>query len=289
MRARAPTLLLCAALALPAYARAPSQRAGEEAYRKGLSSYDLGDYPQAIESFKRAYELTRAPLLLFNIAQAQRLHRDWAHALEMYRSYLRVLPDAPNRADVRAFLIEMRVRLDAEAREASRRARLASLGPVIAPPRPAEPKPEEAPPRAVDEARRDPLVHAAEAPRRDDVARATSSGRGRAELIAGLGVAALGVAALAAGGVVAARSAADADRLASLRGHHGAWDAAAQATWNDGRASSVAATSLFVVGGALAAGGSVLAIVGGRARSRHHTVALAPLTGGGVVVWSCGF
>ena len=50
--------------------------------------------------FKLAYARSQAPGLLFNLAQASRLNKDYEQALHFYRTYLRVRPDAPNRDDV---------------------------------------------------------------------------------------------------------------------------------------------------------------------------------------------
>jgi len=76
-------------------------------YDLGITHYDLGEFDQAIAAFKQAYALTQAPGLLFNIAQAYRLKKDYENALYFYRSYLRKEPDAPNRSDVEARIGEM--------------------------------------------------------------------------------------------------------------------------------------------------------------------------------------
>src|SRR4051812_18272354 len=43
--------------------------------RQALLHYDLGEWDKAIAEFKRAYELSEAPTLLFNLAQAHRKKR----------------------------------------------------------------------------------------------------------------------------------------------------------------------------------------------------------------------
>ena len=42
-------------------------------YERGMAHYQLGEFPQAIDEFKIAYAASRAPGLLFNMAQASRL------------------------------------------------------------------------------------------------------------------------------------------------------------------------------------------------------------------------
>lgn len=70
-----------------------------------------------------AYELSNQPQLLFNIAQALRAKRDHAAALVFYRNYLRLVPNAPNRADAESLALEMQQRAaedDKRAAEARR-------------------------------------------------------------------------------------------------------------------------------------------------------------------------
>ena len=77
-------------------------------YDEGQKLYNLGEFPRAIEQFKKAYELSARPGLLFNIAQAHRLNGNFKQALFFYESFLRGQPDAKNRAEVDRRIIEMR-------------------------------------------------------------------------------------------------------------------------------------------------------------------------------------
>ncbi|MFH0900443.1 MAG: hypothetical protein V2A73_07420, partial [Pseudomonadota bacterium] len=76
-------------------------------YQKGQSKYDLAEYESAIVEFKKAYELSDAPGLLFNIAQAHRRNGDCKQALRFYKNYLRRQPDAPNREEVEKLIADM--------------------------------------------------------------------------------------------------------------------------------------------------------------------------------------
>jgi len=76
-------------------------------YQQGITNYNLGEFDAAIEKFKAAYALTGAPGLLFNVAQAYRLKKDYEQALYFYKTYLRLDPDAPNKGDVEARITEM--------------------------------------------------------------------------------------------------------------------------------------------------------------------------------------
>ncbi len=97
------SLLLLAPRAGRAQPGVPSEEdEAREHYSKGKTQYDLGAYDQAIEEFKRAYELSKQPLLLFNIAQAYRLKGDCAQALRFYKTYLREETDPEAAAQAEA-------------------------------------------------------------------------------------------------------------------------------------------------------------------------------------------
>src|SRR5213593_669562 len=83
------------------------QREGRVHYQKALGHYHLGEFAAAIDEFKAAYTLTHAPRLLFDIAQAQRLAKDYPGALYSYTTYLRLIPGAPNREDVLLRIAEL--------------------------------------------------------------------------------------------------------------------------------------------------------------------------------------
>ena len=85
----------------------------KQAYMDGTKYYNLGDFTKAIEHYKRAYELKPDAVFLYNIAQSYRLSNDFTQALFFYKSFLRNLPDAPNRAEVERRITEME---DAQAK-----------------------------------------------------------------------------------------------------------------------------------------------------------------------------
>jgi tetratricopeptide (TPR) repeat protein len=100
---RAPALavaLILGVVALPAIARADDSAAAREHYQKGTSYYDLGRYADAIKEFEAAYEIKNDPALLYNLAQSNRLAGNSEQALHFYRTYLRYVPKAPNRAEI---------------------------------------------------------------------------------------------------------------------------------------------------------------------------------------------
>ena len=116
-RLRAMTVLVTAATALVSVPRTLAAReddrppgierstsAGDESvieakrrFEEGERLYSLGEYARAIELFRRAYELSGAPALLFNIAQAHRLNGDCRQAIEIYRHFVWLTAESPSR------------------------------------------------------------------------------------------------------------------------------------------------------------------------------------------------
>jgi tetratricopeptide (TPR) repeat protein len=88
---------------------APRERA-RELFEQGQAAYDLGEYDRAVALLREAYQLSSAPALLFNIAQAHRRARQCTRALEVYRHFVRVDPDSPYRADAEAHILALAAR-----------------------------------------------------------------------------------------------------------------------------------------------------------------------------------
>lgn len=96
-------------VATPALAQ-PSQEVQaqvERLYEAGTQHYNLGEYEEAIASYKDAYRLIPNPYLLYNIAQSYRLADDSKQALAFYKRFLYAKPDAPERPDVDARIKEL--------------------------------------------------------------------------------------------------------------------------------------------------------------------------------------
>ncbi len=271
----AAALLLCA---LPARAADPLQEAREH-YERGMAHYELGEFAAAVEEFKAAYTRSQAPGLLFNLAQASRLAKDYEQALHFYRTYLRVRPDAPNRDDVEKRIAELTPIVEAQRQAELERLRAQERPPTLPPvevKRP-EPAPVIAPPA---ETRTPATVTPPTVTRvrpRD----------GKRERIAGL-VVGIGGVALLGGGVGLGVVALDAQsKLSKLASSMGSWSAQQASLYRDGQHDAAAATALYVVGGVAVGTGVVLYALGWR-RDRAR-FAVAPAPGGAQAVWSCAF
>jgi len=97
----------------------PATAAAKAHYEKGTTLYDLGKYVEAAHEYEEAYGAKNDPALLFNVAQAYRLGGDAAAALRTYRSYLRRVPNAPNRAEVERHIASLQQLVDEQKRSAT--------------------------------------------------------------------------------------------------------------------------------------------------------------------------
>jgi tetratricopeptide (TPR) repeat protein len=107
-------LLAAALLASPAAARAEDEAAEAKArFRKGADLYRAGKWREAIAEFEAAYRLKPHGAIHFNVAQCREKLAEWPGALRAYQDYLREVPDAKDRAAVRASVRRIEERLGA--------------------------------------------------------------------------------------------------------------------------------------------------------------------------------
>lgn len=107
-RARGAVCALAMSMAWPSSGAEPGGRteAGPH-FQRGAQAYAIGHFDEAIAEFETAYKLDPAPILLFNIAQANRHLGRKERALFFYRRYLEQAPAAPNRADAQRHVTEL--------------------------------------------------------------------------------------------------------------------------------------------------------------------------------------
>jgi tetratricopeptide (TPR) repeat protein len=171
-------------------ARAAAASPADELLERGLRSYAVGHYDDAIASFQRGYELTPRADFLYALGQAQRMKGDCRAAAASYRAYLRTAP--PERAAAPA-----RQNLERCEHELA-----ATPSPSPSPPPVVEPQPATPPTAVVVTPRRRA---------RDDRAAAVLAGVGGAALVAG--------GALWGVGEAGARSLANASSYADFAAH----------------------------------------------------------------------
>lgn len=66
----------------------------------GQEYYQAKEYERALISYEAAYELSRAPSLIFNMAQCYRLLGRQQEALSFYRAFLAEVPETPYRQEI---------------------------------------------------------------------------------------------------------------------------------------------------------------------------------------------
>lgn len=81
--------------------------------RRGAELYRAGKWRDAIAEFEAAYRLKPHGAIHFNVAQCREKLGEWPGALRGYHDYLREVPDAQDRAAVRATIRRMEERLAA--------------------------------------------------------------------------------------------------------------------------------------------------------------------------------
>ncbi len=99
---------------------APVERA-KELFAKGNQHYELGELTQALELYKRAYQIKPLVAFLFNIAQCHRKLGQHKEAITLYQSYLVGVPNAENKPLVEDLIAESKAALQAGDRRESER------------------------------------------------------------------------------------------------------------------------------------------------------------------------
>ncbi len=110
-----PTLLIAAALlsVTPQPSSADLKQA-RELFEKGRVDYRNGDFRKAIAEFLDADKIKPSPALLYNVAQAYEKLGDQAKAVEYYQMYLQRDPAASDREAVKATILNLQSRIEAE-------------------------------------------------------------------------------------------------------------------------------------------------------------------------------
>jgi tetratricopeptide (TPR) repeat protein len=104
------TLAALAAASPPARADGLTQEQKVQArthYETGSRKFDVGKYDEAAAEFEAAYEIVGDPVILYNIAQSYRLAQRHDRALAFYKTYLRKVPAANNRAEVESRISDL--------------------------------------------------------------------------------------------------------------------------------------------------------------------------------------
>jgi tetratricopeptide (TPR) repeat protein len=190
-------------------------------FGKALLHYDTHEYDEAIDLFRKLYERTRAPALLFNLAQAYRLEGDCLRAVDHYHEFIRRDPTSPDVARAKAKL--------AELEPCKSKVLQSAAVPAAEPP----------PPDSTALLAYSPIVTKTE----PALVRGGTSASLRA---GGVVLGAVGICLAAAASYYARRSSQAADEISGLFARGGGWDDHFAEVDARGRAASDTATTLFV-------------------------------------------
>jgi tetratricopeptide (TPR) repeat protein len=263
MRCLCPATVVIALCSVAPLARADTPEDQARAlYQQALTHYNLAEYDQAIELFKQAYALSKAPGLLFNIAQSYRLKMDCEQALRVYKNYQRLDEKGAQGRDVDGLIHDMQTCVDHSAVPPG-----SSVAPAAAKP----PVPAAAPPAAVAVAPAEPSA-------------------GRTQRTVGLALGGAGAALLVGGVVFGLKARSDADQVNQLAQMQGVWNDHYKQIESSGQTASTTAGVLLGVGAAAAVTGAVLYYMGSRrARATESRLSLAFSMAEAGVRWSCAF
>jgi tetratricopeptide (TPR) repeat protein len=252
--------VICLLVAAPAVVHAeddPKMTEAEEHFSRGLTHYKLGEFDEAITEFKKAYELSNEPVILFNIAQAYRLKEDYKNALYFYRTYLREEPDASNRADVEKWISELE-RLEEERKRLRQAPPTGAMDGEGKPPSDGE----------------QPLV---------PIRTSDTEPRGKGLKIAGIVTGVAGVV-LAGTGIYFGMKAQDGwDEVNAASDNMDTWTPELEAVYQQAETDELTAKFLMGFGATAAVAGGVMWFIGWRMGMDGPAVTAAPTAGGGIV------
>lgn len=241
---------------------------------QGLAAQAAGRYDEALELYRKAYDLVPHPLLLFNMAQATRLAGRAIAARDLYLRYLDVEPQGVQARAAREILASLAGQIAAEeaAEQKAAEARRAEQA-------------KEDEERKADEARRaeeqqlaDEGARRAEAKKADKARRdATASGgnRGKGLRLAGMVSGGAGVLGLGVGVMFHLRASSISDELSSPGNPY---DAGKD---SDGESAETLSYVAFAAGGALLVGGAAMYFLGRRAGKSGERLAVLPAVSAG--------
>jgi len=106
MRSVSVLVLLLVGTTSLAFAETPPPEAVRHS-QACIRAYDLGEYQNAINECKAAYQIFPAPLVLFSLGQAHRKLGQFALALEFYRRYLAKAPSGSRLQDAQEQIAQL--------------------------------------------------------------------------------------------------------------------------------------------------------------------------------------
>ena len=102
-------LVLLVFLCVSTFARAddPAQRAAKRHYDRGEKLFALGKFDEALDEYQTAFDAKPLPGFLYNIGQCFRNLGDYDQAIFSFKKYLKLEPDAANKESVDRLIEEL--------------------------------------------------------------------------------------------------------------------------------------------------------------------------------------
>jgi tetratricopeptide (TPR) repeat protein len=106
------TLCVTMLLARVAYAEDPATRAAKRHFERGQKLFTLGKFDEALDQYQKAYDASPLPDFLYNIGQCHRNLGDYEQAIFSFKRFLQLDPEAPNREKVEIIIDELEDKLE---------------------------------------------------------------------------------------------------------------------------------------------------------------------------------
>lgn len=242
---------------------------------QGLAAQAAGKYDEALELYRKAYELVPHPILLFNMAQATRLAGRATAARDLYLGYLDVEPQGVQANAARELIASLADDIAAEE-EAERKAEAARKAAEAK--RSAEAKEAAEHEREAEERRRAEAQRAEE--QRAEQARRTRASRGGGGgglRLVGMVSGGVGLVSLGAGLAFHLRARSLSDELSTMGNMYD------DGKRGDGETAETLSYVGFAAGGALLVGGATMYFLGRRAGKSAERMAVIPTMSPGSV------
>jgi tetratricopeptide (TPR) repeat protein len=103
-------VVVCLAVAAPArtaFANDPAERAARRHFERGEKLFALGRFDEALEEYQTAFDAKPLPGFLYNIGQCYRNLGDYDQAIFSFKKYLKLEPEAENRESVERLIEDL--------------------------------------------------------------------------------------------------------------------------------------------------------------------------------------
>lgn len=114
------TLCVTLLLARVAHAEDPATRAAKRHFDRGQKLFTLGKFDEALDEYQKAYDASPLPDFLYNIGQCHRNLGDYEQAIFSFKRFLQLDPEAPNREKVEIIIDELEDKLEREGAKKKR-------------------------------------------------------------------------------------------------------------------------------------------------------------------------